>query len=52
MFAVLALLYLTLAMMEINLAKVEAIARKFLPLLFLGLIVLEIIFALQNLLWK
>lgn len=45
-FAVLALLYLTLAMMEINLAKVEAIARKFLPLLFLGLIVLEIIFAL------
>mgnify|MGYP001180545737 CR=1 FL=1 len=46
MFAVLALLYLTLAMMEINLAKVEAIARKFLPLLFLGLIVLEIIFAL------
>ena len=35
-----------MSMMEINLAKVEAIARKFLPLLFLGLIVLEIIFAL------
>lgn len=45
-FGVLAMLYLSLAMLELKSVKVENLIRKCLPLLFVGLVILEFIFAL------
>ena len=45
-FGILASLYLALAMIELKSVKVENLIRRFLPGLFLGLVILETIFAL------
>ncbi len=45
-FGVIALLYLTMTLLELKSKRMENQARKLLPLLFAGLLVLEVVFAL------